>query len=161
MVSWSTDNRLDDSISLNKSTEGTRIFALDSTNPISSLVGLSMSIQMTPCGNSAGVVLPLTSVSSPNSLIMAAAVLQVQEYQYKSAFSGSTGHVNRCTSRSDCRRPHHRLHAPAIAGRQRLGNLAKKSQITTGESKSSPSSGMACPPFCTEYKTTTGIPSFT
>src|SRR5689334_8621279 len=31
----------------------------------------------------------------------------------------------------------------------RLGNLAKKSQIATGESKSSPSSGMACPPFCT------------
>jgi hypothetical protein len=44
----------------------------------------------------------------------------------------------------------------AIAGRQRLGNLEKKSQITTGESKSSPSSGMACPPFCTEYKMTTG-----
>jgi hypothetical protein len=34
----------------------------------------------------------------------------------------------------------------AIAGRQRLGNLEKKSQIATGESKSSPSSGMACPP---------------
>ena len=49
----------------------------------------------------------------------------------------------------------------AIAGRQRLGNLEKKSQITTGESKSSPSSGMACPPFCTEYRMTTGVPSFT
>src|SRR5215472_4677673 len=49
----------------------------------------------------------------------------------------------------------------AIAGRQRLGNLEKKSQITTGESKSSPSSGMACPPFCTEYKMTAGVPSLT
>src|SRR5262249_56466538 len=49
----------------------------------------------------------------------------------------------------------------AIARRQRLGNLAKNSQIATGESKSSPSSGMACPPFCTEYKMTTGVPSFT
>src|ERR1700745_260360 len=49
----------------------------------------------------------------------------------------------------------------ASAGRQRLGNLEKKSQIATGESKSSPSSGMAWPPFCTEYKTTTGAPSFT
>ena len=49
----------------------------------------------------------------------------------------------------------------AIARRQRLGNLAKNSQIATGESKSSPASGMACPPFCTEYKMTTGVPSFT
>src|SRR5215470_10580437 len=37
---------------------------------------------------------------------------------------------------------------------QRLGNLEKKSQITAGESKSSSASGMACPPFCTEYKMT-------
>src|SRR6201999_1552436 len=37
-----------------------------------------------------------------------------------------------------------------------LGNFEKKFQIATGESKSSPFSGMACPPFCTEYKTTTG-----
>src|SRR5882724_7079090 len=50
---------------------------------------------------------------------------------------------------------------PAIAGHQRLGNLEKKSQITTGESRSSPSSGMPCPPFCTEYKMTTGVPSLT
>src|SRR5712675_515865 len=48
-----------------------------------------------------------------------------------------------------------------IGGRQRFGNLEKKSQIATGESRSSPSSGMAWPPFCTEYKMTTGVPSFT
>src|SRR4051794_2212312 len=49
----------------------------------------------------------------------------------------------------------------AITGRQRLGNLEKKSQITTGDSKASPASGMACPPFCTEYKMTTAVLSFT
>src|ERR1700730_5875190 len=58
-------------------------------------------------------------------------------------------------------RPNRKETALALTEGQRLGNLEKKSQIATGESRSSAASGMACPPLCTEYNKTTGVPSFT
>src|SRR5215467_9152045 len=75
--------------------------------------------------------------------------------------SSCCGPVRRCLKHAGTESTRRIQVSLRVAGRQRLGNLEKKSQIATGESKSSPASGMACPPFCTENKMTTGVPSFT